>query len=274
MPGNKRERELARAKYERQQARRRAESARRRRRYQIITASVVAVVAVVGIIWLSLTLGSSTPAAGTTPAATLPVSSTPSPSASAVVPVNGAAAVCAYRPGGTAAKAVTLPSTSGPTRPATRTVRLTLNGKVVTVELLASKAPCTVNSFVHLATAKYFNSTPCHRLTTGTLAVLQCGDPTGTGSGGPGYEFNDENLAGATYTAGTVAMANAGPNTNGSQFFLVYANSQLGPQYTPFGKIISGLNVITQIAQAGVKGGGSDGAPATPVTINSAVVGG
>jgi len=189
------------------------------------------------------------------------------------VPINGTPAFCAYRPGGTAARPVTLPSSSGPTRPATRTLRLALNGKPVTIELLASKAPCTVNSFVHLAAAKFFTNTPCHRLTTGTLAVLQCGDPTGSGSGGPGYQFNDENLFGATYTAGTVAMANSGPNTNGSQFFLVYANSQLGPQYTPFGKIVSGLDVLTKIAQAGVKGGGTDGAPANPVTITSAVVG-
>jgi peptidyl-prolyl cis-trans isomerase B (cyclophilin B) len=276
VPGNKRERELARAKYERQQARRREQAAKRRQRYQVVSAVVVAVVVVVGFVWLATSLGRSTPAAAL---ATTPTTSAtfPSPSATAtataVVPTNGTPAFCAYRSAGTAARAVSLPSASGPTKPATRTLKLTLNGKVVTIELLASKAPCTVNSFVHLAAAKFFNSTPCHRLTTGSLAVLQCGDPTGTGSSGPGYQFNDENLLGATYTAGTVAMANAGPNTNGSQFFLVYADSTLGPQYTPFGKVVGGLNVLTTIARAGVKGGGSDGAPANPVTINSAVVG-
>jgi peptidyl-prolyl cis-trans isomerase B (cyclophilin B) len=276
VPGNKRERELARAKYERQQARKREEAAKRRRRYLVVTATVVAVVFVVGIVLLGGLLGSKSPAVASspTPSPTLSAAtSSPSPSVTAVVPINGTPAVCAYRPGGTAAKPAGLPSTSGPTKPATRTLRLTLNGKVVTIALLASKAPCTVNSFVHLTTVKFFNSTPCHRLTTGTLAVLQCGDPTGSGNGGPGYQFNDENLVGATYTAGTVAMANAGPNTNGSQFFLVYANSQLGPQYTPFGKVIAGMNVLTAIGRAGVKGGGSDGAPAVPVTIHSAVVG-
>jgi peptidyl-prolyl cis-trans isomerase B (cyclophilin B) len=278
VPGNKRERELARAKYERQQARKREEAAKRRRRYLVVTATVVAVVFVVGIVWLGNALGSKPPVAASkaTPTPTLSAatsSPSPSPSVTAVVPTNGTPAVCAYRPGGTAAKAAGLPSTSGATKPSTRTLKLTLNGKVVTIALLASKAPCTVNSFVHLTNVKFFNNTPCHRLTTGTLAVLQCGDPTGSGNGGPGYQFNDENLVGATYTAGTVAMANAGPNTNGSQFFLVYANSQLGPQYTPFGKVIAGMNVLTAIGKAGVKGGGSDGAPAVPVTINSAVVG-
>ena len=76
--------------------------------------------------------------------------------------------------------------------------------------------------------------------------MLQCGDPTGTGSGGPGYQFQDENLTGATYPAGTVAMANAGPNTNGSQFFIVYKDTQLPPNYTPFGKITGGLDVLHQ----------------------------
>jgi peptidyl-prolyl cis-trans isomerase B (cyclophilin B) len=276
VPGSKRERELARAKYERQQAKRREQAAKRRRRYQVVTAVVVAVLFVGGFAWLATSLGgSSSPVASTTsptPTATASTSTSPSATATAVVPTNGTPALCEYRPGGTAARKVSIPSTSGPTKPATRTVKLTLNGKVVTISLLASKAPCTVNSFVHLAQAKFFDNTPCHRLTTGSLAVLQCGDPTGTGSSGPGYQFNDENLVGATYPAGTVAMANAGPNTNGSQFFLVYANSTLDPAYTPFGTVVGGMDVLTAIGHAGVKGGGSDGAPANPVTIDSVVV--
>ena len=94
--------------------------------------------------------------------------------------------------------------------------------------------------------------------------MLQCGDPTGTGSGGPGYKFNDENLAGATYPAGTVAMANAGPNTNGSQFFFCdKANKLLAPDYTPFGVVIQGMNVLRRIAQAGddSQNGPGDGYP-------------
>jgi peptidyl-prolyl cis-trans isomerase B (cyclophilin B) len=275
LPGNKRERELARAKYERQQAKRNAQAARRRQRYLILTAVVVTVLVVTGFVVLANVLkgtGSPTNAAATLAAASS-ASGSPTPVA-AVVPTDGTPALCAYRAGGTAARKVSMPSTSGPTAPATKTAKITLNGKVVTIQLLASKAPCTVNSFVHLAAAKFFDNTPCHRLTTGSLAVLQCGDPTGTGSSGPGYQYNDENLTGATYPAGTVAMANAGPNTNGSQFFLVYANSTLDASYTPFGEVVGGLDVLTAIAKNGVKGGGSDGAPAKPVTISTVVVGG
>jgi peptidyl-prolyl cis-trans isomerase B (cyclophilin B) len=277
--GSKRERELARAKYERQQARKAQVAARRRRRTQVVTSVVVAALVVVGLVALGKVLGgspgSTANASSTSPTATSTPTLTPSPSTSAaVIPTDGSNATCAYPAGGAASKKVTAPPTSAPTRPVIATAKLVLNGKTVTVALATAKAPCTVNSFRHLAAAGYFAKTPCHRLTTGSLAVLQCGDPTGTGSGGPGYSFADENLAGATYPAGTVAMANSGPNTNGSQFFLVYANSTLGPQYTPFGTVVGGMAVLQAISKAGVKGGGTDGAPAKPVTIDSVTVGG
>jgi peptidyl-prolyl cis-trans isomerase B (cyclophilin B) len=130
-------------------------------------------------------------------------------------------------------------------------VRFFTTQGVITVRMLTSKAPCTTFSFRFLASRGYFNQTHCHRLTVQTIFVLQCGDPTGTGSGAPGYSFNDENLSGATYPAGTVAMANAGPNTNGSQFFFVWKNTTLAPAYTPFGTVIGGLNVLQKIAAAG-----------------------
>jgi peptidyl-prolyl cis-trans isomerase B (cyclophilin B) len=122
---------------------------------------------------------------------------------------------------------------------------------MITVRMNTSAAPCTTYSFRFLASQGYYNQTHCHRLTTQGIYVLQCGDPTGTGSGGPGYAFNDENLTGATYPAGTVAMANAGPNTNGSQFFFVWKNTTLSPDYTPFGTVIGGMNVLRRIAAAG-----------------------
>lgn len=122
---------------------------------------------------------------------------------------------------------------------------------VITVQMLTSAAPCTTFSFRFLASQGFYNGTHCHRLTVQRIFVLQCGDPTGTGSGGPGYAFNDENLAGATYPAGTVAMANAGPNTNGSQFFFTWKDTTLSPAYTPFGKVIGGMNVLQRIAAAG-----------------------
>ena len=142
-------------------------------------------------------------------------------------------------------------------------VRFVTSQGVITVRMLTSKAPCTTFSFRFLASRGYYNQTHCHRLTTQGIYVLQCGDPTGTGAGGPGYEFNDENLAGATYPAGTVAMANAGPNTNGSQFFFTWKNTTLPPLYTPFGTVIGGMGVLQKIAAAGddQQNGPGDGYP-------------
>jgi peptidyl-prolyl cis-trans isomerase B (cyclophilin B) len=142
-------------------------------------------------------------------------------------------------------------------------VRFFTSQGVITVRMLTTAAPCTTYSFRFLASRGYYNRTHCHRLTVQGIYVLQCGDPTGTGSGGPGYAFNDENLTGATYPAGTVAMANAGPNTNGSQFFFVWKNTQLAPDYTPFGTVIGGMRVLRKIAAAGddQQNGPGDGYP-------------
>jgi len=143
----------------------------------------------------------------------------------------------------------------------------------IAIELDAAAAPCTVTSFRHLANADYFDESECHRLTTESIYVLQCGDPTGSGEGGPGYEFANENTEGATYGRGTLAMANAGPDTNGSQFFLVYDDSPLDPDYTVFGRVSEGgLAILDQIAAAGAEGGASDAAPATPVQIADVIV--
>ena len=104
---------------------------------------------------------------------------------------------------------------------------------------------------MYLAAKKYFNNTHCHRLVTSGIFVLQCGDPTGTGSGGPGYKFDDENLTGATYPAATVAMANAGPNTNGSQFFItVAATPWLDKKHSVFGEVVEGYDVVQKISLA------------------------
>jgi peptidyl-prolyl cis-trans isomerase B (cyclophilin B) len=124
------------------------------------------------------------------------------------------------------------------------------------VVTLNPKAPQTITNLSTLANAGYFNKSLCHRLTTEGLFVLQCGDPTASGSGSPtGWKgYKDENLpaAGAkNYPAGTVAMANSGPGTNGSQFFLVYADTQLGPNYTIWGKITKGLDLVKKIAEVG-----------------------
>ena len=149
----------------------------------------------------------------------------------------------------------------------------------IDIALKASAAPHTVNSFDFLAGKGFFDHTKCHRLTTNGIYVLQCGDPTGSGSGGPGYTIPDENLKDASlkanvYPAGTVAMANTGQaHTGGSQFFLVYQDSQLPPSYTPFGTVSpEGMKVLKKIAAAGENTGGGDGAPNATVVINKATV--
>lgn len=127
-----------------------------------------------------------------------------------------------------------------------------MGGGPITITLDRSKAPCTVNSFESLAKQGYFDGTACHRLSTQGIWILQCGDPTGTGRGGPGYTFNDELGHTRDYPAGTVAMANSGPNTNGSQFFFVYQDTPLPPQYTVFGTIDqASVQHITDIAFLG-----------------------
>jgi peptidyl-prolyl cis-trans isomerase B (cyclophilin B) len=149
-------------------------------------------------------------------------------------------------------------------------VTISTNAGDIKATLDADTTPCTVNSFVSLADQGYFDSTTCHRLTTQGIYVLQCGDPTGTGMGGPGYSFNDELSGKETYGPRTLAMANAGPNTNGSQFFIVYGNSPLPAAYTVFGKLDDdGLQVVKDIADKGTSNGSGDGAPKETVTIES-----
>ncbi len=158
---------------------------------------------------------------------------------------------CSYIASGKAARKVSLPPKQ-PDMSATYTAKIITNRGTIAMDLLNSKAACTVNSFVSLADQNFYNKTPCFRLVTSGIYVLQCGDPTGTGTGGPGYEFGSENLKGAKYPADTVAMANSGTSdSNGSQFFLVYKNTPLPASYTPFGKITSGLSVLRAIAAKG-----------------------
>ena len=151
------------------------------------------------------------------------------------------------------------------------TAELRTTQGTITFKALTAAVPCTTYSFRFLAQHDYYDDTHCHRLTLQGIYVLQCGDPTGTGSGGPGYSFNDENLAGATYPAGTVAMANAGPNTNGSQFFICWKDTKLSPNYTPFGVVTSGLDVLRKIAAAGddSQNGPGDGYPNDYVAFHS-----
>jgi peptidyl-prolyl cis-trans isomerase B (cyclophilin B) len=271
-----RQRKLAREHMLRQQARR-ADQARRTR--QITMISVVCLVVVglgVGGFFLFSQPGATSNAAASATASASPSSTaaaTPTPSATPALAVEPAK-TCSYPTSGTAARNVGKPPTKPDWRATYQATIRTNRGDVV-IDLLNSKASCTVNSFVYLASKNYFSNTDCHRLTTvSPLYVLQCGDPTGTGSGGPGYKFNDENLAGAKYAQGTLAMANSGPDTNGSQFFLVYKNSTLSANYTPFGRVVKGLGIIQNVAKAGSDNanGHGDGHPKEKVVIESVTI--
>lgn len=293
-----RERRRARERYERQREIQLARRRKLRKRFGI----GLAVVCVLGLIG-GLTAVFAT--GGTTAAAKKPkASASPSASASASATASAAAVAepathCAYTTSGVApaAKKVSAPPTA-PNYKAAYTAAIHTNVGTIDINLLNSKATCTVNSFAHLASAGYFNNSQCHRVVnSGGLYVLQCGDPTAKattkltcstaanapGTGGPGYEFESENLpTGAssastvTYKAGTVAMANSGSaDTNGSQFFLVFKNSTLQPDYTPFGTITSGLDILQKVANAGTSctySGAGGGAPKEKVVINSVTI--
>jgi peptidyl-prolyl cis-trans isomerase B (cyclophilin B) len=181
---------------------------------------------------------------------------------------------CRYVPDGReAARDVDPPSEEDLVAAGPLAATITTSAGVIPLQLDVEGAPCTVASFRSLAAQDYFDDTTCHRLTLQGIFVLQCGDPTGTGRGGPGYSFADENTEGATYSRGTVAMANAGPDTNGSQFFLVYDESPLPPDYSVFGTIDeAGLDVLDSIAELGTETAAPEGAPATPVEISDVVV--
>jgi peptidyl-prolyl cis-trans isomerase B (cyclophilin B) len=251
-----RQRKLARERMQRQQARR-AEQARKARQITIVAVVCCVVVGLgVGGYFLFAGTGGSKAAAASATSSATPVATS-----------------CSYQAGGKAARNVGLPPTK-PDNKANYQATIHTNRGDVVIDLLNSKATCTVNSFVYLAAKKYFNITTCHRLSTVDPFVLQCGDPTGTGKGGPGYTFANENLAGAKYTPGTVAMANSGPNTNGSQFFIVYKNSPLPASYTPFGKVVKGLGIIQNVAKAGTDNANAagDGHPKEKVVIESVTI--
>jgi cyclophilin family peptidyl-prolyl cis-trans isomerase len=285
VPTNKQRREAAQRHLQRQLDRR-AELAKRRRRNMGIVAALVAALVVTGVVLLgtgvlgggdddpdAAAAGSSSPAAG---------EDTAVPSVAAAPSTNADGTVaCDYAPADPAGGEIIDVGTpqGADAVPAEGTVELAMatNQGDLTLTLDRSIAPCSVHSFAFLAEQKFFDDTPCHRLTTSAgLSVLQCGDPTGSGSGGPSYRMAEEVTEETTYPRGTVAMAkSAAPSSTGSQFFLVYADSQLPPEYTVVGTIDdAGLAVLDAVGEAGVEGGGEDGAPAEAVTIESMALAG
>ncbi len=294
MPSSKtRQRKLARAKMERQMARRAAKARRNRQLQAGIAVGIVALLAIAGTVWALGGFSSSKPTA--------------------------AAGTCAWNPANTTNNAnlkdVGTPPTSGEPRTGAETVTIQLGQGTVTGSIDLAKAPCTASSLKYLAGKKFFDNTKCHRLTTSGLYVLQCGDPSGTGQGGPAYTYADENLpttapsespsgsasaptsasaspsataspsanpsanpseSNHVYKRGTLAMANSGADTNGSQFFIVYKDSPLPPNYIVFGTVTSGLDVVERIAAGGaVDTSGAatgDGKPKEDVVIKALTI--
>jgi peptidyl-prolyl cis-trans isomerase B (cyclophilin B) len=198
-------------------------------------------------------------------------------------------------------KDVGTPPTTGIAKSGVKPMTITTNLGPIEAELDLAKAPCTAASFAYLAGKKFFDNTKCHRLTTSGIYVMQCGDPSGTGSGGPTYSFVDENLPVVPppttepsanpaaspsaappptnlYARGTLAMANSGANTNSSQFFIVYKDgSGLEAKYSIFGHVTKGLEIVDKVAADGVADPGgqpsTDGPPKTEVQIQSLTLG-
>ena len=272
-----------RARAKRRYAKRQANLARKaqaRRTRQQVTAAVLGVLIVVGGVFgiTKLTGTGKTSAKAATPGA----SSSASPSSPGSSGTSSALPTAGACPAATAAKvakpqqfSTAPPKTLAANRTWTATVATSCGTMTFTLD--GAKAPQTVSSFIFLAQKHFFDKTTCHRLTTSGIYVLQCGDPSAGGSGGPGYGYGVENApADGKYPAGTIAMARTSdPSSNGSQFFLVYRDSVLptdGGGYSIFGTVSKGLAVVTKVVAGGVQGGGSDGPPATPVNITSVTV--
>jgi peptidyl-prolyl cis-trans isomerase B (cyclophilin B) len=290
-PTRDRQRAAARARLEREMAERAIKARRRRRQFAIIGSAVAAVVAVVLVIWAVV-------------ATTGGKKNTPAAHASASASASAKAAACTWKPNPDPSaspapspnaniKNVGTPPATGEPRSGTRDMTIDTNlGKIV-IQLDLAKAPCTAASFTYLAEKHFFDNSSCHRLVnssgtnqqTGEAAdfhVLQCGDPSGTGQGGPTYQFDDENLPTdqrPAYPAGVVAMANSGANTNGSQFFIVFGDTILPASYTIFGHVTEGFDVAKQVGAAGDdgafagQGGPGGGHPKKAITFKSVTVG-
>ncbi len=260
-PTKDRQRAAARARLEREMAERAAAATRRRRRGAIIGAAVAVLVVLGLVIWLVAGAGGKK-----------------KPSAAASAGSSAAAGHCVWKPNpdpsaspsASAApnpnlKNVGTPPATGEPRTGVQDMTIKTNLGTIVIRMDLAKAPCTAASFAYLAGKNFFNGSSCHRLVnqSGTdqqsgqaqeFHVLQCGDPTGTGQGGPTYEFDNEYVPTnerPQYPAGSVAMANSGANTNGSQFFIVFADTLLSADYTLFGSVVQGLDIAQQVGAAG-----------------------
>jgi len=273
VPTNKQRRQAAQRHLQRQ-LERRAELARKRRRNMGIVASAIAVLVVVGAALLitGVFKGDDDASAAADPTASTGGTSAAAPSTNADGTVT-----CTYAPddsGNPNLKDVGTPPNPGSTpTQGTSTLLMSTDQGDLTLTLDRAKAPCAAASFTYLASQSFFDGSSCHRMVNQpSFGVLQCGDPTGTGSGGPSYKYAEEVTPGTTYPRGTIAMAKtSAPNTTGSQFFLCFTDTQLPPEYTVVGTVDeAGLAVLDKVAAGGNNSanGEGDGAPNIPVTIS------
>ncbi|MFI7588867.1 peptidylprolyl isomerase [Spongisporangium articulatum] len=273
-----RERAYERRRYEEWQAKLSERKRRRRRVQQIVLASgssLAAVAVIIGVAFLVTHNGDDATDASTAASVAPSASATAS---SAATPVKGGCTPSTLGAVSSPKQIAKVPSKSL-AQNTTWTATFKTTCGTIEMELYGKKAPQAVSSTIALIRSKFYDGTPCHRLTTSGIFVLQCGDPTGTGTGGPGYSYGPlENVGNGKMPPGTVAMARGSDvNSQGSQFFLVYDDTTLDPAqtgggYTVIGKITKGLDVVKKVAKSGVSGGSGDGAPTTAVSITSATV--
>ncbi|MFI7637129.1 peptidylprolyl isomerase [Nonomuraea sp. NPDC049400] len=280
--GKDRQKQLAREHYERQMQRR-LEREQKAKRTAIIGSTVGVVIVVGGIVAAVALLGGNgtgTDAASSpTASASAADTATAAPSAgTGPKPYDAATGTCDYvkDTAGGKIKDVGMPPAKVNTTPATKTMTFKTNLGDIVVELNNAKAPCTTNSLEFLAKKKYYDGSKCHRLGSDKFPMLQCGDPAAKadgksqqdGSGGPGYVMAEENLQGAQYKRGVMAMAKTqAPGSTGSQFFLVYGDIGLTPDYTPVGTITKGLDILDKVNKAGVIADMGDGTGAPKQTV-------
>jgi peptidyl-prolyl cis-trans isomerase B (cyclophilin B) len=268
---NKQRREAARRKLEAQLVARQ-ERARRRRQTNVIASVVgtlVVIALVVAIVVFNHNGGKKKTAAATTPATTTAASTSATPAATPAAAAKNPYP-CTFTKSGTAARKVTIPTNKKPARTGTVKLAVVTTRGNMTFTLNRKTGPCAVASVLSLISQKYYDMTPCHRLVNSGIYVLQCGDPTGKGTGGPGYTVNDEYTGKEAYGPGVIAMANTGAaNSTGGQFFIIYKNSTAGlaKTYTVIGTVTAGLSVVDKVAAGGLAADKT--APKLPITITS-----
>jgi len=281
MTSDKRRRELARAKAERQAQRREAAAARSRRN-RLVGFLAAGAVLLAGIAWAAWPDSSQTAGADASPDEAASASPAPAESAATEAtpgPVATPAGVTCQEPGEPRQDGRTWDAPKDQKLSGTVDWMLNTNCGRITVALDADEAPKNVNALAFLTDEGYYTGNFCHRLTTAGIFVLQCGSPGADGTGETGFTVPDENLPSdgqGNYPAGAVAMANRGPDTASSQIFIVYKKTTLPPNYTIVGKVTGGLDVVKYVAAGGVKAGSSDstdGPPAQPIVIKTASIG-